>query len=187
MTSVENSKREQTGSASLGLLARLRSNTRGSTAIEFAMVGLPFLMLLFGTMLIGLFFFTTFALENAVERAGRLILTRQVSDTNMSEAVFKTEVCNRAPVFVDCRNNLKVYVQSFLDNAASFTPRNCLNPAGTALNPASEFDPGDVGEIVMVTACYEWELTAAMPMFNLGNMGASRHRLIQATTIFRVN
>ncbi len=187
MTSITNCDRNRVSRTSIGLLPKFRANTDGSTAIEFAMVGLPFLMLLFGTMLIGLFFFTTFALENAVERAARLILTRQVTNTNMSEAAFKTEVCSRAPVFVDCRNNLKVYVQSFLDNAASFTPKNCLNPAGTALNPASEFDPGDVGEIVMVTACYEWELTAVMPMFNLGNMGPSRHRLIQATTILRTN
>ena len=47
---------------------------RGFTAVEFAMVAMPFLMLLFGTIAVGLYFFTTFTLENAVEKAAHRIL-----------------------------------------------------------------------------------------------------------------
>jgi Flp pilus assembly protein TadG len=51
-----------------GRLKVWRSDTAGVTAVEFAMVAVPFLMLLFGIITVGLFFFTTFSLENAVER-----------------------------------------------------------------------------------------------------------------------
>jgi len=136
-------------------------------------------------MMIGLFFFTTFALENAVERAGRLIRTGQVAAANMTEAAFKTEVCNRAPVFVDCNTNMKVFVQSFNDNAPGFTAMNCLNGAGTGLSTVGSFDAGGANSIVLVTVCYQWELSAAVPIVDLGNMGSTRYRLIQASTTFR--
>ena len=57
---------------------------RGFTAVEFAMVAMPFLMLLFGTIGIGLFFFTTFSLENAVEQASRQIRTGQAQLAGMT-------------------------------------------------------------------------------------------------------
>ena len=185
MTSAPNLPAAQPARKARGVFTKFARNTHGTTAIEFAMVGLPFLLMLFGTLIIGLFFFTTFALENAVERAGRLIRTGQVAAANMSEADFKAEVCSRVPVFVDCNNKLIVLVQSFADNAASIGPLGCLNPAGTDLTNSSSFDPGTPNAIVLVTVCYKWELTAAMPFFDLGNMGASRNRLIQASTTFR--
>ena len=61
------------------LASRVKQDKSGSTAIEFAIVALPFLMMIFGTLAVGLFYFTTFALENAVEQAGRLIRNRTSS------------------------------------------------------------------------------------------------------------
>ena len=46
-----------------GLLGKVRKDQSGATAIEFAMVATPFLMLVFGIIQIGLLFFTTFTIE----------------------------------------------------------------------------------------------------------------------------
>jgi Flp pilus assembly protein TadG len=78
-------------------MAALR-NTDGVAAIEFAMVSLPFFMMMFGLILVGLYFFTTFTLENAVEQAARLIRTGQVQQQGMSADDFKLEVCKWTPL-----------------------------------------------------------------------------------------
>src|SRR6267378_512537 len=47
------------------LLGRLRRDQSGVAAVQFAFVALPFMLLLFGIMVICLYFFTYFSLENA--------------------------------------------------------------------------------------------------------------------------
>ena len=139
--------------------------------------------MLFGIFGLGFFFFTTFTLENAVERAGRLIRTGQVDAVSMNESDFKAKVCARLPVFVDCDNNLRVFVQSFPDNAPNLTPLSCLQSGD--LTTATAYDPGAADQIVLVTACYKWELSSKLPFIDLGNMGSSGNRLIQAVATFR--
>ena len=115
------------------LLARLRADERGFTAVEFGMVAMPFLMLLFGIMVVGLFFFTTFSLENATEEAGRLIRTGQVQQNGMTAAQFKQEVCTRLPDYVDCTNKLRIQVQNFTGFGNIVTP-TCIDTNGTLID-----------------------------------------------------
>ena len=65
---------------SMRLGRRLARDENGVTAIEFAMVGLPFFMMLFGIMGVGFYFFTIFNLENAVEQASRPLRTGEVRE-----------------------------------------------------------------------------------------------------------
>ena len=156
----------------------------GVTAVEFAMVAVPFLMLLFGIITVGLFFFTTFALENAVERAARLIRTGQVQESGMTAAQFKQEVCEHAPAYVDCAGKMRVNVQSFNDFANVVTS-SCVDNGGNLVAPAgTSYSPGGSGEVVLVTVCYEWELAGNLPFLSVGSM-PNGSALIQASTTFR--
>ena len=65
-------------------------DSRGTTAIEFAMVALPFVLLLFGLLSVSLYFFTTFTLENAVWQAARAIRTGQVQQGQGDYATAET-------------------------------------------------------------------------------------------------
>ncbi|MEZ5817491.1 MAG: TadE/TadG family type IV pilus assembly protein [Hyphomicrobiaceae bacterium] len=168
-----------------GLLARWRRDSRGVTAIEFAMVAMPFLSLLFGIIGVGLYFFTTFTLENAVEQAARLMRTGQAQEAGFTEAQFKAKVCEYVPSHVDCTGKVRVNVLSFPDTT-NITPGslpNCLNGDNT-LSGATQYDPGGPSQVVVVWACYEWELSSKIPFLDLGNM-AGGSRLIQATSVFR--
>ena len=167
------------------LLCRLRRDDRGVTAIEFAMVATPFLALLFGIMGVGLFFFTTFTLENGVEQAARLLRTGQAQEAGLTASQFKTRVCNNVPALVDCASKVRVNVLSFNDAAdiTADTLPTCLNGDNT-LSGATEYTPGGPSQLVVVWACYEWELSSKIPFINLGNM-AGGSRLIQATAVFR--
>lgn len=168
-----------------GLLARLRGDTRGVTAIEFAMVATPFLALLFGIIGVGLFFFTTFSLENAVERTARIFRTGEAQEAGLTAEQFKTKVCDSVPRHINCTGKVRVNVLSFA-NASDITSDSlpsCLNGDNT-LSGATEYTPGGPSQIVVVWACYEWELSSKIPFINLGNM-AGGSRLIQATAVFR--
>ena len=161
-----------------------RSNTKGSLAIEFAAVTLPFLMLLFGILVAGLYYFTTFSLENAVEQAARQIRTGQAQLANKTKAQFKLDVCSKAPSFVDCANYLRVNVVEFSD-FASVAPPSCLDGGGNLIpDPADDPVPGAAGEVVLVIVCYEWRMANILPFLKVGDM-SNGSAMIQAATTFR--
>lgn len=165
---------------------QFKRDENGFTAVEFAMVALPFMMLLFGTIAVGLFFFTTFSLENAVEKAARQIRTGQAQIATKTTSQFKQDVCDLAPSFVDCTNNMRVNVVSNPSfNGAAGAIGSCVDGGGALIpEPAASPVPGAAGDVVLVTVCYEWEMTKVIPFLDLGNM-AGGSRLIQASTTFR--
>ena len=159
-------------------------DSRGTTAIEFGMVGLPFFMLLMGTIAVGLFFFTTFALEDAVEQASRMIRVGDVQQSGMTAAEFKQEICSHVPAYIDCDGKMRVSVQSYSDFASIVTP-SCTNAEGGLIPPENtSYNAGSSSDVVLVTVCYEWELAGQLPFLKLGSMpnGAA---LIQASSTFR--
>lgn len=159
-------------------------DSRGTTAIEFAMVGLPFFMLLLGTITVGLFFFTTFTLENAVEQASRLIRVGEVQQSGMNATQFKQEVCNHVPAFIDCDGKMRVNVQSYSDFAYIITP-SCTDAEGGLIAPEdTAYNAGASSDVVLVTVCYEWDLAGQLPFIELGSM-SSGAALIQASSTFR--
>lgn len=171
--------------ARTGLLRRWRASRDGATAMEFGIVAMPFMIMLFGIVGVGLYFFTVFSLENAVERASRQIRTGQAQKAGINGEQFKQRVCSLFPVFIDCANKLRVNVQNYASSAAitDQTIPKCLD--GTrALASASAYLPGTASQIVLVVACYEWDMVKNIPFLKLGNMKGGG-MLIQAATTFR--
>jgi Flp pilus assembly protein TadG len=165
------------------VFAAWRRDERGFTAIEFAMVAMPFLMMLFGIITVGLYFFTTFTLENAVEETGRLIRTGQVQQSNMTADQFKQEVCNRLPGYVDC-TMLRINVQTFAGFDTIAMP-SCVDVSGKLIDSSkTSYTPGGADAVVLVTICYEWQLAGKLPFLNVSNM-SDGSALLQASTTFR--
>ena len=81
--------------------------SRGFTAVEFAIVAMPFLLLLFGIISVCLYFFTNFTIENASWQAARAIRTGQLQQAQGAYAgmttnedrtkAFKKALCDKAP------------------------------------------------------------------------------------------
>ena len=167
---------------------RWRRDDRGVTAIEFAMVAMPFFMFCFGLLGVGLHYFATNSLEHAIETAARKIRTGQAQNSGMTAGEFKSLVCSEASGAVDCAK-LRVHVQSG-DNWDAITPKNCLgsdNNLAAASGSSSDklsASSGGASKVVLVTACYEWDLATVIPFIELGKM-ASGASLIQAATTFR--
>ena len=175
-------------SGAYAVLRKLRKNEDGAPAIEFAIVAGPFLMLLFGLISIGQYFFTTSDLENAVDQGSRQLRTGQYQQNQSPTSAqdFKTSLCNLLAV-IPC-SEVTVNALSFV-NYAAITPAtipSCVDPNGNLAAPV--FAPGQQNAVMVVWVCYKWTMTQYLPTFGgtltLGNMGDGS-RLIQATTTFQ--
>ena len=132
-----------------------RKATRGLAAVEFAIVALPFMMMLFALVEIMMIFFVQTTLEAGVAEEARKIRTGQAQSTTapISQSAFKAAVCGRMYGLGDCTNRLFVTVQA--------------NPTGPLPDPWADgnlnssdeaYQPANPGELVVVRAYYVWPL-----------------------------
>jgi Flp pilus assembly protein TadG len=181
------------GVRALRLIERWHRNQSGATAIEFGMVALPFVLLLFGIMSVCLYFFTSFTLENAVWLAARSIRTGQVQQSQgvYAEAttnedrkkLFKKAMCAKAPTFFDCEGKAVVIVQSNANFGGIVQPK-CATNGVIADQSAATFDTGGASAVVLVTVCYPWDFGGKLPFIHLGNL-KNGALLMQASVAFR--
>ncbi len=170
----------------LRLSLLFKRNCSGVAAVEFAIVGIPFLALLFSIMQVALVFFGNMVLENAASQAARLIRTGQVQEQGLSQEAFKNEVCSRISALFSCSDNLKIDVKTF-DNFGDITFDDPLDTDGN-LREDFGYDVGDEEQIVLVRVFYEWSIIADFPanfpFVRLSNM-ANGNRLLSAAATFR--
>jgi Flp pilus assembly protein TadG len=165
-------------------LRGFRHDASGASALEFAIVAAPLILLLLAVLQLGIVFFANFMLESATARGARLIRTGQAQTQGFDAAKFKQEVCKQLTAPINC-SSLKIDVRSypsFGGAAASMT-----SPLGSDGKLKSDFsyDPGHAGDVVVVRAFYPLDIGTVLPTeVNLSNM-AGGNRLIIATSAFR--
>jgi Flp pilus assembly protein TadG len=154
--------------------------TGGAAAVEFALVVLPLIMLIFAILELALVFWLSALMDDAVNTAARKIKTGQVSaSTEAAATAFKGVICDEVKLLAsDCTTNLAVDVRTFATlNAIDSSPpmiNGVVDPA------AMTFVPGGPSDVVLVRAYYRW------PIFTPGlTMAMGSTRLITATTTFR--
>jgi Flp pilus assembly protein TadG len=139
------------------LLRRFRQDRSGATAIEFAMVSVPFLGLLFATFQTAFVFLAQEGLDAATAAAARQLLTGQAQNnaTITSASQFANSlICNPTaptqkvlPSFINCS---KLIVD--VSNASSFANANVSKSFYT--NPTMNYNPGGANCIVVVRIAY---------------------------------
>lgn len=171
------------------LLRRFRRDTSGATAIEFAMVFTPFLMLIFAIFGVSLFYISETILDRSLTAASRQIRTGQSQSANLSIVEFKNQICNNSGGLIDCAK-LSIMVLNE-ENWADITPPSCIDDDGN-LAGSSHQDDAAVSEgaggrerVVLVVACYPWPLLASLPYLGLGNVNGNQAQLISAVTAFK--
>jgi Flp pilus assembly protein TadG len=166
------------------LAQRWRVQARsGSAGIEFAFIAPVFFVLLMGTMEVGIMYFSQFVLQNATTDAARLIRTGQVASGNMTQAQFRTYICNEISPVLNCDANLQIDVESYT-NFSSATIGNPLL-ANNTLNPAlNNYSTGAACSVVVVRAFYTWSVATPLLTTFIVNMANNDH-LLTATAAFR--
>ena len=165
------------------IAAGFARNAKGATAIEFAIVAVPFFFLIFAIMETALVFFASQILETATADAARLIRTGQAQTQNFDASSFKTSLCSRIAALIDCSSpafaiDVRTY-QSF--GSVDFSKP--VDKNGNYVNTGA-FQPGAGSDIVLVRAFYQfplWLPTFGVSMSDLGN----GKRLLSAAAVFR--
>lgn len=163
-------------------LVRFARNRRGATAVEFALIALPFFALMMAIIETFLLFFASQTIETATNTGARLIRTGQAQNAGLTEAEFKTEICNAMRGLFSCEDNLAVDVRTY----EFFDDVDMGRPIDADGNLVQNFlyEPGDAGEVVVVRAFYEWPIHTNILKMGLASLSNGRH-LIAAATAFR--
>lgn len=161
--------------------ASFRRDRNGSVAIQFGMIAIPFFMMMFAIIETAMIFFATQVMETATQDSARLIMTGQAQLSSMSQAQFKTNLCNRLVGMFDCANGVDIEVKSY-PNFASIDITSPLNN-GVYTTPTG-YSPGNSGDVVVVRAFYQWPVFVTGLGYNPANINGGK-RLIASVAAFR--
>lgn len=167
-------------------LKRYINNRKGATAIEFALLALPFSALLFAIVETAIVFFITSTMTHATSEAARQIRIGAFQSGGGGEAEFKQLVCNGMSGIGNCQAKLRIDVVSSNDGTfASSTLQATPNDPNNPNIPPNQYVCTDARQVVIVRSQYFHPLTLPNSMTFLSNRADKKTRLIQATTAFR--
>lgn len=177
-------------------LHRFRHDRRGSAAVEFSLVALPFFALLFAIIETAIVFFAGQVLETGVQDAGRQIYTHQLQDKTLSDAekktAFQKDLCDRVKVLFSCSDTAKLDVDvQFYAPGVAITITDPIT-AGSYNGGSLKFilPPAGSAATVVVRGFYQWPMIVTGLGYNISNIarGSDSYskRLLAATTAFHV-
>lgn len=154
----------------------------GVTALEFSLVGVPFVLMIIGTIEMALMFTAQSVLHESTFTAARLIRTGQIQLAGGNqEQMFRDSVCNFARVLIPC-SRIQFQVQdvpSFGD--ADALPEAQFDEDGNLLGQG--FDPGGVSDVVMIRVAYNYPITTPMLQPFLTNNGGMTRTMISTIVL----
>ena len=176
-------------SAPKRVFSRFRRNDRGSAAVEFSLVAVPFFALLFAIIETGIVFFAGQVLENGVQDSGRLIYTNQITNTNTTAAQFKADLCNRVSILLNC-SGIDVDVKYYAAGTA-ITITDPIDGAGNYDTSGLGFavPPANATGTVVVRAFYRWPLYVTGLGYNIANINrntSNAKRLLTGLSAFHI-
>lgn len=170
-------------------LNRLRSRARGrkregSSAVEFAMVAMPFFFMMFAIIEIGMIFVTDSILENATVETGRLVRTGQAAGSSLTDEQFKTRFCDRMSIFASqCPDRVTIDVREI----PQFRNQNPPDPManGVSFDPTVlGYETGQPGSLMLVRIWYRQPLLTPFLAQGLSKLGDGT-TIMMTTTTFR--
>ncbi len=158
-----------------------KENEDGATAVEFALVGIPFIFMVIGIVEMGLMFTSQSLLEASTASAARQVRTGAVQEGG-GEALFRDELCDFASVLMTC-NELQYQVVTMADfGEAEEFPDPTFDDDGNLED--QQFDAGGVSDVVMIRTAYQYPIKT--PLFQLMLSNNSRNtRTMLSTVVLR--
>lgn len=136
----------------------------GTTAIEFSMLLVPYLLIALGIIEMSLMFTSASLVEGATHSAARMIRTGQLQQTSDDPAGdFRTAVCDFADALVDC-DDVTIEVQT-LDSYVDYTAAT-FDADGNLVT--SGFDAGGSDAKVLIRVAYRYSMMTPLvgPLLN---------------------
>ncbi len=151
----------------------------GTTAIEFSMLLMPYLLLVFGIIELSLMFTSASLLEGSADSAARLIRTGQLQQSaNDPETMFRDAMCGFAVVLIDC-NDIIIEV-SVLNGYGDFSAPT-YDVDGNMVS--SGFDAGASNDKILIRVAYRYSMITPIvgPLLN----GADGGTLFMSTIVLQ--
>ena len=176
---------------SMRRIRRFLKNKEGTAAIEFAILAIPFFMLLFAVLELAIVFFINSTLNHAVSEAGRQIRTGNFQACGTQDG-FKDLVCQNMSGLGNCEKRLRIDVVSGSAFGSITLP---VPPDPPELDPTDPTSTDDIenGDWVNTTAnapvvirgLYYHKLVLPTQLTRLESIEGRGIRLLAATTAFR--
>lgn len=185
----------QDASASCGL-RRFANDKAGTTVVEFAIIGLPALLLILAILEVGFSNFMQERMDSAVRQTGRLVLTGyaqslQSGGKPLDATQFRDQVlCPKLPVIMKCSD---VYVNiTTIPSTAPSPFQGYVNSANSGLIPPkidgtpNNYNIGAKQDYVVVQAAYPLPLlTSVFVTANPTIYKGKPTRLVQSFAAFK--
>lgn len=147
------------------------------------MVAIPFFLMIFSILELGVVFVLDSVLETATMESGRLIRTGQANEQNLDQEKFKAQICDRMVVFKsDCTDRVTVDVRV----VPKFSAPNVSDPiTNNAMDPSkTTYDGGKAGDLILVRVWYVHPLVTPLLSQAVSRIGNGKV-LLSAATAFR--
>jgi len=170
-------------------MRRYLKNREGTAAIEFAILAIPFFMLLFAILELAIVFFINSTLNHAVSEAGRQIRTGNFQACGTQDG-FKQLVCANMSGLGNCEKRLRLDVVSGSAFRTITLPVPTDPPVPDPSDPSAEDIPnGDwvntgASAPVVIRGLYYHKLVLPTQLTRLENIEGRGIRLLGATTAF---
>ncbi|WP_154664875.1 TadE/TadG family type IV pilus assembly protein [Allorhizobium undicola] len=181
-------------------LRLFRRSRDGAAAIEFAILAIPYLMIVFAILETFVAFIAEQVVYAAVDKLGREIRTGNITynlsrSTDQTAAGFRQLVCDEISILLSCNatevstpTRLWIDVRSF--SAFSAIPTTISTSSGSLDTSSFAFTPGGASTINMVRFYYYWPVTVDLVRPYISNIKlpgttTTSDYLIIATTAFQ--
>ena len=135
------------------LLSRIFGDCRGVAAVEFALIGLPLFVMLFGMIETGILAFTSAVLESATREAARQVRTGVVQNANDAASRFRDEFCPNLAATMVC-GNFYFDVRTFPEFAQIVLPPVTYGADGVP--QGLQFSPGGANAVIAVRVIHPY-------------------------------
>ncbi len=160
---------------------RYRKNRDGATAIEFAILAIPFFSLIFAILELAIVFFISSTMAHALSEAGRQIRTGNFQACGSADN-FRDLVCTNMSGIGSCDTRLRIDVIS----GASFSAITLPAPDPNDPDPsANVYANTGAGAPVVVRAQYYHKLALPTELTRLENIPGTNVRMLESITAFQ--
>lgn len=158
----------------------LKHNQDGATAIEFALLSIPFVFLVIGIIEIAIMFAGAALLEGATNSAARLVRTGQIKTAADPQVAFQNALCDYTVALIDCNEITfeSIPLDSFMD-ADDMEPE--YDEDGNMTSQG--FDPAGSNDRVLIRVAYRYHMLT--PFIGPLLAGADNSILFMSTIVLQ--
>lgn len=160
---------------------RLDKDDGGATAVEFALLALPFFAVIGAILETGIVLLASQILDSAVHDATRIVRTGEAQEKGYNMPQFRNEVCEKTFGLFDCKKlRIRVRVIDKFANAKADPP---VDKTGKWIFTSS-FQPGKGNNVVLVETYYKWPTLLNIMGFNLAHLDGGTTMMMSSSRVF---